>query len=488
MSIKNQVQLITYADSLGGSLKSLEMVLNGYFMDIFKGGIHILPPFPSSGDRGFAPLTYFEIEPSFGTWDDIKKIGEKYDIAVDLMVNHISQKSEYFQDFLKKGKKSQYADYFLTLDKIWPDGNPVQSDIDTIYLRRKVPYSEFKIIDTGETIKVWTTFGKSTPSEQIDLDVNAKETKDFLTKILKNFACNGVKIVRLDAIGFVVKKPGTSCFFVEPEIYAFMNWLKTTADSLGIEILPEVHANYAIKYSMAERGFWIYDFILPYMVLDTMFFKRNTELYRYLKNRPEYQFTTLDCHDGIPVMPDLEGLINEDDAAAIVKKCLARGARITRVISEAYKGKNGFDVHQIVGTFYSIMGCDDDAYIASRAIQFFVPGIPQVYYAGMLAGENDILAADRTGEDREINRHNFTVEEIGTAMEKTVVKRLMKLIRFRNDVGVFNGEFAVIDCLVNQIQLKWTRDEDYCVLHIDLVDYKSVIYYRENGKEEELIL
>jgi len=187
-------------------------------------------------------------------------------------------------------------------------------------------------------------------------------------------------------------------------------------------------------------------------------------------------------------MPDLEGLINEDDAAAIVKKCLARGARITRVISEAYKGKNGFDVHQIVGTFYSIMGCDDDAYIASRAIQFFVPGIPQVYYAGMLAGENDILAADRTGEDREINRHNFTVEEIGTAMEKTVVKRLMKLIRFRNDVGVFNGEFAVIDCPVNQIQLKWTRDEDYCVLHIDLVDYKSVIYYRENGKEEELIL
>lgn len=96
-----------------------------------------------------------------------------------------------------------------------------------------------------------------------------------------------------------------------------------------------------------------YDFILPYMVLDTMFFKRNTELYQ---NRPEYQFTTMDCHDGIPVMPDLEGLINEDDAA----------------------------------------------YIASRAIQFFVPGIPQVYYAGMLAGENDILAADRTGEDRDL--------------------------------------------------------------------------------------
>ena len=94
MAVKNQVQLITYPDSLVGDLKTLNQVLTTYFPNTFKGGIHILPPFPSSGDRGFAPLTYFEIEPKFGTWEDIRKIGEKHDVLLDLMVNHISKKSE----------------------------------------------------------------------------------------------------------------------------------------------------------------------------------------------------------------------------------------------------------------------------------------------------------------------------------------------------------------------------------------------------------
>ena len=172
MAVKNQVQLITYPDSLGGNLKTLNQVLSTYFPNTFKGGIHILPPFPSSGDRGFAPLTYFEIAPKFGTWEDIKKIGEKHDVLLDLMVNHISRKSVFFQDFLKHGRKSEYANLFLTLDKIWSDSKPVQEDISKMFLRRNTPYSTFTIEDTGEQETVWTTFGKETPSEQIDLDIN----------------------------------------------------------------------------------------------------------------------------------------------------------------------------------------------------------------------------------------------------------------------------------------------------------------------------
>ena len=171
MAVKNKVQLITYPDSLGGDLKSLNKVLETYFPNTFKGGIHILPPFPSSGDRGFAPLTYTKIDPKFGDWQDIRKIGEKHDVLVDLMVNHISRKSEFFQDFLKHGRKSKYADLFLTLDKIWDDGKPVREDIDKMFLRRNVPYSTFKIEETGEEETVWTTIGKETPSEQIDLDI-----------------------------------------------------------------------------------------------------------------------------------------------------------------------------------------------------------------------------------------------------------------------------------------------------------------------------
>ncbi|MBC7251614.1 MAG: sucrose phosphorylase, partial [Anaerolineae bacterium] len=124
MPIKNQVQLITYPDSLGGDLPALHEILSRYFSDIFRGGVHILPPFPSSGDRGFAPLTYLEIEPSFGTWEDIRRIGEGFDVMLDLMVNHISRQSSYFQDFLKRGREAKYADMFITLDKVWPGGDP----------------------------------------------------------------------------------------------------------------------------------------------------------------------------------------------------------------------------------------------------------------------------------------------------------------------------------------------------------------------------
>jgi sucrose phosphorylase len=206
MAIKNQVQLVTYPDSLGGDLKTLNDILLKHFSDIFKGGVHILPPFPSSGDRGFAPLTYFEIEPKFGTFEDIKRIGENFDVLLDLMVNHISRKSVFFKDFLKYGKKSEYADLFLTLDKLWSDGTPVQEDISKMFLRRTQPYSTFTINETGEEKTVWTTFGKENPSEQIDLDINSPKVKELLKDFLINFSRQNVKIVRLDAVGLSNQK------------------------------------------------------------------------------------------------------------------------------------------------------------------------------------------------------------------------------------------------------------------------------------------
>lgn len=477
MTVKNQVQLITYPDSLGGNLKILNQVLQKYFLDIFKGGVHILPPFPSSGDRGFAPLTYLEIEPSFGSWDDIREIGENFDILVDLMVNHISRKSAYFQDFLKKGRRSEYADLFITLDKYWQDGEPVQADIDKMFLRRQVPYSTFTIEDTDEVEKVWTTFGKTDPSEQIDLDTKSPKVRKLLTNFLLNFKKNNVKIVRLDAVGYVSKRLGSSCFFVEPEIYEFLDWIKEVADSLEIELLPEVHAHYSIQNKLAEHGFWIYDFILPYQILYTLLNKSSMNLLHYLKSRPSKQFTMLDCHDGIPVKPDLDDLIDSKEAQKVVDICVERGATLSLILSDEHKDEDGFDVHQIRGSYYSLLNSNDDAYLAARAIQFFAPGIPQVYYVGLLVGENDYERVERTGEGREINRHNFSLGEIEESLEKGVVQRLLKLIQFRNEYEAFNGEFRVLESANDEILLSWEKDNKYCKLSIDLTTNKTVIDY-----------
>ncbi|WP_139902066.1 sucrose phosphorylase [Clostridium thermarum] len=482
MTVKNMVQLITYPDSLGGNLKSLNSLLQKYFLDIFKGGVHILPPFPSSGDRGFAPLTYLEIEPKFGTWEDIKTIGKSFDVMVDLMVNHISRQSEYFQDFLKKGRESKYIDLFITLDKLWKDGKPLKEDIDKMFLRRALPYSTFKIEKTGNVEMVWTTFGKTDPSEQIDIDINSSITRELLTQLFMNFSENNVKIVRLDAVGYVIKKLGTSCFFVEPEIYEFLDWIKEVANSLGIELLPEVHSHYSIQYKLSEKGFWIYDFILPYSILEALINKSSEKLNQYIKTRPHKQFTMLDCHDGIPVKPDMDGIIDTKEARKLVEICLERGANLSLILSQQHKAEDGFDVHQIRGSYYSMLNCDDEAYLAARAIQFFVPGIPQVYYVGLLAGENDYEAVKATGEGREINRHNYSIEEVEQALEKDVVKRLLRLIKFRNEYPAFDGEFKIIESKRDEIIMKWTKDNKECTLIVDLKTYKSIINYVDESE------
>ncbi len=489
MGLKNQVQLITYPDSLGGNLKSLLHVMDYYFSDIFKGGVHILPPFPSSGDRGFAPLTYLEIEPEFGTWEDLKAIGSKYDVLVDLMVNHISQRSPYFQDFLTKGRESEYADLFITLDKLWPDGQPQQGDIDKMFLRRPLPYSTFTIEETGKQETVWTTFGKTDPSEQIDLDIHSNKVKELLTAFFTNFKNNNVKIVRLDAVGYVIKKLGTSCFFVEPDIYPFLDWVMEMAKSMEIELLPEVHAHYTTQYKLAERGFWIYDFILPYRILDTLVNKTSKELLHYLKTRPHNQFTMLDCHDGIPVKPDLDGLINTKKAKQLTDLCVERGANLSLILSDDHKSDDGFDVHQIRCTYYSALNHNDDDYLAARAIQFFTPGIPQVYYVGLLAGENDFQAVKKNGDGREINRHNYSFEEIEQSLEKAVVKRLLKLISFRNEHIAFQGRFEVVASDDDEVKLIWRKGEQYCLLFINLKSSISMITYTDmNGNVDSFLI
>lgn len=486
MAVQNKVQLITYPDSLGGNLNNLHLALEQYFPGLFEGGIHILPPYPSSGDRGFAPLTYLEIDPQFGSWQDLEQISEKHAILLDLMVNHISAKSVYFQDFLENGRSSKYADLFITLDKFWPDGQPVQEDIAKMFLRRAEPFSEVTIRATGKTERVWTTFGKTNPSEQIDLDVNSPQTRQLLTQFLQNFSRNGVRIVRLDAVGYVIKKRGSSCFFVEPEIYEFLEWIADLARSLDIDLLPEIHADYAIQCRLAQQGYYIYDFILPYTILNAFISGDSQNLLDYLKTRPHNQFTMLDCHDGIPIKPDLHGFYRPEEARKFVDVCLSRGGNLSRILSPKHQDPDGFDVHQVRGTIYSLMGKDDAAFFAARAIQLFTPGIPQIYYVGLLAGENDAAAALRTGDGREINRHNYTLEEIEAQVIKPVVAKLLRLIRLRDSHPAFNGSFTVNPSSREQISLTWHNEGQSATLFVDLATKECRISYSDLASGREL--
>ena len=90
MPIQNKTMLITYSDSLGNNLKDLYENLEKHFGDAV-GGVHLLPFFPSTGDRGFAPVDYDQVDPAFGDWEDVKRLGDKYYLMFDFMINHISR-------------------------------------------------------------------------------------------------------------------------------------------------------------------------------------------------------------------------------------------------------------------------------------------------------------------------------------------------------------------------------------------------------------
>src|SRR3954463_12361678 len=245
---------MTYPDSLGGGLAAIDTLLRGPLRGLFTG-IHVLPPFPSSGDRGFAPLTYREIDPRFGSWGDIRRIADRHDVLLDVMVNHISRRSAEFRDFERLGRASPSADLFGTLDKVWPNGIPPAADVALIFLRKpSAPCSTVTIEATGETERVWTSFGTADWSEQIDLDVTSPATRSLISGWLEFFAEQGVRMVRLDAVGYVIKKAGTSCFMVEPDIYEFLDWITGVASSLGLVALPEVHDRYPTHERLADRG------------------------------------------------------------------------------------------------------------------------------------------------------------------------------------------------------------------------------------------
>jgi len=152
----------------------------------------------------------------------------------------------------------------------------------------------------------------------------------------------------------------------------------------------------------------------------------------------------------------------------VVETCLARGGNLSRVMAAEHQDPDGFDVHQIRGTIHSLLGSDGDATVAARAIQLFAPGVPQIYYVGLLAGENDQASADRTGDGREINRHNFARDEIQAARHRSVVQRLERLIRLRNSHPAFDGVFASHLTDRGRIRLAWTAGDDAIAVEVDV--------------------
>ncbi|MEI7847025.1 MAG: sucrose phosphorylase [Chloroflexota bacterium] len=469
--MKNQVQLITYADRLGsGNIRELQRLLNGSFLGLF-GGVHILPfYYPMNGiDAGFDPIDHTMVDPDLGNWTDIKALGKDIDLMADLIVNHVSAKSPQFLDYSEKGECSAYKGLFLTMGKVFPKG-ATESDLLTIYRPRPgLPFTNVTL-KNGQNHLMWTTF----TSHQLDIDVTHPQGKAYLQKVMQILSENGIHMIRLDAVGFAIKNPGSSCFMI-PETFAFIDELTQQGKNLGIEVLVEIHSYYRNQIEIAPKVDRVYDFALPPLVLHAIFNHSAFYLKQWLAISPRNAITVLDTHDGIGIIDvgadrinpiDNPGLIPYVELDALVEQIhINSNGQSRKATGEAAAN---LDLYQVNCTFYDAVGRNDDNYLIARAIQFFTPGVPQVYYVGLLAGENDMALLARSGVGRDINRHYYTFKDIEQALQRSVVQSLFELIRFRNQHSAFNGTFSLPETENSKIAMRWDNGDDWALLEVDL--------------------
>ena len=475
-----KVQLITYVDRLAEDIRGLiRLLLDEKLGDLF-GGVHLLPFFdPIDGaDAGFDPVDHLRVDPRLGDWGDVHELSRHVSIMADLICNHVSRESEQFKSVSVDGKQSAYWDFFLKASDVFPGGREDEEGGRIYRPRPGLPLTEISL-DCGETHDFWTTF----TADQLDINVETAQGKQYLESIVDRFAQAGIREIRLDAAGYAIKRRGTSCFML-PETFEFIASLARYADSRGIETLVEIHSHFETQIDIASHVSCVYDFCLPPLVLHAFYQHDANPLKRWLEIAPRNCVTVLDTHDGIGIVDvasdgDKPGLLNDDQIDALVEGVHDRTEGASRSAS-GYAASN-LDVYQVNSTFYDALGRADDAWLLARAIQLFAPGTPQIYYVGLLAGENDVELLQKTGVGRDINRHYFTSEEIDSALQKTVVQSLLELIRLRNESPAFDGSFAVAETDQSSLSLHWAANGAAIALEVDLAARAGRIVEDRNG-------
>ena len=479
--MKNNVQLITYIDRLTGSdTQTLNNILNDQLARLFSG-VHLLPfYYPIDGsDAGFDPIDHTQVDSRLGDWNDVKKLGQDYELMADLIVNHMSAQSEEFKDVLANGKQSQYWDLFLTKDKVFPNGLSSAQQEQIYRPRPGSCFTNFPL-PNNESADFWTTF----TDNQIDIDVNSNIGKEYLLRILKTFSENNIKSIRLEAAGYALKKAGTSCFMLD-ETFEFIDDLSKMANQLGIETLVEIHSYYQTQIEIAKRVDRVYDFALPPLILHSIFSKDFNALTKWLKISPRNCITVLDTHDGIGIidvgpMNDKPGLLNEIEINSLVETIHFNSAGESKKATGS--AASNVDLYQVNCTYYDALGQNDFDYLVARAIQLFSPGVPQIYYAGLLAEKNAMGLLSQSNVGRDINRPYVDTTVINKALEKSFTKALMKLINFRNSCSAFNGDFEVTSAQ-STLKMSWKNNENSAILVINLVENTALIEVNENNSE-----
>lgn len=333
---------------------------------------------------------------------------------------------------------------------------------------------------------------------QMDLNARSELVWAFYDETLRKLRDYGAKIVRLDAFAYLHKQAGEANFFNRPGTWDYLERLRGIAEKYDLIIFPEVHAEYGsgIHEEVAEHGYPIYDFFFPGLVIDALERGTNEALLRWIEEIRAKGLQTINmlgCHDGIPVL-DLKGkvvngvyrpgLLKDEHIEAVMELIMSRGGRVKNLF-----GPDGKQIayYQVNATFFSALGEDERKLLLARAIQMFMPGIPQVWYLDLFAGKNDYEAADRGGiaGHKEINRTTLSLEDVEAGLERPIVRDQLDLIRLRNTSPAFDGEMTIHETEPHRLRITWRHPKATVTLEADLRSYGFTI--REGDIDAEAL-
>ncbi|ECJ9436980.1 sugar phosphorylase [Listeria innocua] len=486
---EKDIVLITYGDQFKEeskkTLPTFKKMYDRYLKSTFEV-VHFLPFYPYSSDDGFSVIDYKAVNPELGDWEDIKEMEQSARLMFDFVCNHMSAKSEWFKRYLAGDK--EFQNFFVEMD---PD-----TDLSSVTRPRATPVLTPFQFASGKEGYIWTTFSE----DQIDLNFACPEVLYKMIDVLMFYLEEGAEYVRLDAVGFMWKVPGTSSIHLD-ETHEIVKLFRDLVDiaAPGTIIITETNVPHVDNISYFGNGekeaHMVYQFPLPPLVLHAIHHGNAEFLSNWAKNLelPEGKrtfFNFLASHDGIGLNP-VRGIIPEAEILALVDDLEKEGALVS------YKQnpdgtKSPYEINVTYMDALSKQADTDDLrlsrFLVAHAVLMSIPGVPAVYVQSILGSRNDYSGVEATGHNRSINRKKYDLAEITAelnqvdSLRKETYDALTKLISTRKAESLFHPEIAmeVLESTAELFVVKRSSGAESIILIHNLSE-KEVHYSLDSG-------
>jgi glycosidase len=411
---QEDVVLITYGDTLNKTGEAPLETLCRFAESRLKGvfsTIHILPFFPFSSDDGFSVVDFFAVDPRIGDWEDIQRLGRNFRLMVDLVINHVSSKSPWFQNYLDE--KPHYKDLAIEVDP--------STDLSLVTRPRSRPLLTRFDKASGRSVYVWTTFS----ADQIDLNYKSVDVLEKMVRVLLFYVKKGAAVIRLDAIAYLWKETGSSCIHLR-QVHQLVRLFRKILDAAAPDVLLITETNVPHDENVSYFGDgkneaqMVYNFTLPPLLLHSFVRQDSRALSRWAEclriGSPDNTFLNFTAsHDGIGVRP-LEGILAREEIEKLMDIVLKNGGGVSYK-----KDPDGSDSPYELNITYidALLNPADKGdsrhiprFLASQAIQLVLPGVPAIYIHSLLGSRNWPEGVRQTQSKRAVNREKLQVDEV----------------------------------------------------------------------------